>query len=173
MVGTIAALVVSIAACGGDSSSPVSTPDEGQTELATEEFGLSATELATRVEDTEALIATCMSDAGFQYVALDSATVIDAMASDQTATGISDEDYVKQYGLGITTQFDKPIVVFAAGPENATILEALPRPIRLRSGARSGATVPDWNHVHSTRGGGLSLDGWVHPLGSRADVFGR
>ena len=40
--------------------------------------------------------------------------------------GLSSEEYVKQFGLGITTQFDKPLVTFGAGPQNNASIEALP-----------------------------------------------
>lgn len=145
-MGTLVVLVAS--GCGGGDSSSDET-DPGQTEQATEEFGLSATTLAKRIEDTEALIAKCMSAAGFQYVALDSVSVLQAMSSDQTAAGISDEDYVKQYGLGITTQFDKPIVAFGAGPENTSALDSLSATEQVAFRRTLWGDRPDWNHVRA------------------------
>lgn len=145
VMSTLVVLVVS--ACGGDSSSDETDP--GQTGQATEEFGLSATDLAKRIEDTEALIATCMSNEGFQYVALDSASVLSAMTTDQTAPGLSDEDYVKQYGLGITTQLDKPIVEFSAGPENTTLLDSLPAGEQVAFRRKLWGDRPDWNLVRA------------------------
>ena len=144
--GALIGLVVS--ACGSDEASE-DTVAEGQTTQATEEFGLSAAELARRIEDTEALIATCMTDAGFQYVALDSVSVLDAMSSDQTAAGISDEDYVKQYGLGLTTQFDRPIVAFRAGPENTAYFDSLPQTDQVAFERNLWGERPDWNHVRA------------------------
>ena len=136
--GTIAVTIVSLtAACGGDSSSTDSAPDSTAS-AAPEEFGLSLTELATRIEDTEALIATCMTDAGFQYVAVDFVSIKNAMGSDKSAPGLSSEDYVKQYGLGITTQFDKPLVTFGAGPETPPTSTPSPPPIRSPTAARCG-----------------------------------
>lgn len=148
-IGALVAIVVS--GCGSDSSSDDSqgSAPEGQTAQATEEFGLSATELAARIEGTETLIATCMTDAGFQYVALDSVSVLKAMSSDQTATGVSDEEYVQQYGLGITTQFDKPTIVFGAGPENASFLESLPEADQVAFRRTLWGDHPDWNHIRA------------------------
>lgn len=144
-------LAIGMSACGSDSSSEDSSESApaGQTAQATEEFGLSATELAKRIEATEALIGACMADAGFEYVALDSVTVLEAMSSDQTATTVSDEEYVQQYGLGITTQFDKPIVVFGAGAENMSFLASLPEGDQVAFRRTLWGDHPDWNHVRA------------------------
>jgi hypothetical protein len=138
------AIVSTLASCGGSASS---TPDA--TAGAPEEFGLSLADLTTRIEDTEASIATCMRDAGFEYVALDFATVKQAMDSDQTATGLSDEEYVAQYGLGVTTQFDKPLVVFSAGPQNNAYLDGLPESDQVAFRRTLWGEAPDWNHARA------------------------
>jgi hypothetical protein len=145
IVTTIASL---LAACGGDSSSTGSTPDSTGNG-APEEFGLSLTELAARIEDTEALIATCMTDAGFQYVAVDFVSIKEAMGSDKSAPGLSSEDYVKQFGLGITTQFDKPLVTFGAGPENTAYLDALPASDQVAYRRALWGEATDWNHARA------------------------
>ena len=120
-----AAMVLTISAgCGGAATSP-SGATANASSNAPEEFGLSRAELAARIEETERLIAKCMTTSGFEYVALDFVTIKHAMDSDQTAPGVASNDYVKQFGLGITTQFDQPIVTFGAGPRNNSYLTGL------------------------------------------------
>jgi|GEM_PF-753530 len=85
----------------------VSGAEEDQDELpGTEEFGLTEEELVEKVEAVEALIATCMSDAGFEYVPVDYATVRQAMDADKSAPGLSTEEYAATYGYGISTQLE-------------------------------------------------------------------
>ena len=69
----------------------------------TEEFGLSQKELVQSVEKVEALIAKCMREHGFEYVAADYATVRKAMVSDKKLPGIGEEEFVENYGFGIST----------------------------------------------------------------------
>ncbi len=150
-VATISAAVALVSfatSCGSENGSSDAASDIAGGS-APEEFGLSLTELTTRIEDTERLIGTCMSDAGFEYVALDFASVKQAMDSDQTATGVSDEDYVKQFGLGVTTQFDKPLVVFGAGPTNNTYLDGLPESDQVAFRRALWGETPDWNHARA------------------------
>ena len=146
-IGAVFALVSLATGCGKTGSSDASSDVAGGS--APEEFGLSLAQLTTRIEDTERLIATCMSDAGFGYVALDFASVKQAMDSDQTVVGVSDEDYVKQYGLGITTQFDKPLVVFGAGPTNNTYVDGLPESDKVAFHRSLWGETPDWNHTRA------------------------
>ncbi len=146
---TMAATLGSLtAACGEGTSSTSSTPDS-TANAAPEEFGLSLTELAARIEDTEALIARCMTDAGFQYVAVDFVSIKEAMGSDKSAPGLSSDDYVKQFGLGITTQFDKPLVTFGAGPENTAYLDALPASDQVAYRRALWGEAADWNHARA------------------------
>ena len=146
-IGAVFALVSLATGCGKTGSSDASSDVAGGS--APEEFGLSLAQLTTRIEDTERLIATCMSDAGFGYVALDFASVKQAMDSDQTVAGVSDEDYVKQYGLGITTQFDKPLIVFGAGPTNNTYVDGLPESDQVAFHRALWGETPDWNHTRA------------------------
>ncbi len=139
-----ALLGLTLAACGGD--------DEGSDEAESnvpEEFGLTLAQLATRVEQTEQLIASCMTTAGFDYVAVDFSTVKTAMESDQTAPGLSDDAYLKQFGLGITTQFDKPIIGFGAGPQNTTYLNGLPEPDQVAFRRALWGEQVEWNHARA------------------------
>jgi hypothetical protein len=127
-------------ACGSSSNSSdpsavaAATPDpaaggvldeSGQPRFGSEEFGLTTEELATRIEQTEAAIGGCMTAAGFEYVAVDFATVYEAMGSDGSAPGVSDEDYLAQFGFGITTQFDDPVVANGKGEQNVAIFDSL------------------------------------------------
>jgi hypothetical protein len=142
------ALSLVMTACGGSDGSTGSVSGNA-TDAAPEEFGLPLPELTTRVEATERLIADCMTSAGFDYVALDFVTIHDAMALDKSAPGVSDEDYVKQFGLGITTQFDKPLVVFGAGPDNNAALTALAESDQVAYRRALWGETPEWNHVRA------------------------
>jgi hypothetical protein len=172
---TFAALLT---ACGGGSDSSTSTPatqgavatsavdgttasnagttpeDTSAVTLPTgqgapEEFGLSLAELTKRIEETERLIGTCMASDGFQYIAVDFASVKKAMDAGRSVPGLSDEDYVKQFGLGITTQFDNPLVSFGAGPENTTYLKGLPATDQVAFRRALWGEAPDWNHARA------------------------
>lgn len=79
--------------------------EEGGDLAGTEEFGLSREELVTSVERIEELIANCMSEAGFEYVANDYNTVRQGMTADKTLPGLSEEEFFEQYGYGISTLY--------------------------------------------------------------------
>ncbi len=147
LVVSLAAVSI-IAGCGSDTTSSNSTTGNAASD-APEEFGLSLTDLAARIETTEGLIAQCMTKAGFQYVALDFVSVKQAMDSDQSASGVSGDDYVKQFGLGITTQFDQPIVTFGAGPENTAYLDGLAASDQVAFKRGLWGESTDWNHAHA------------------------
>lgn len=132
------AAVMAVASCGGSSSS--GSPSSGDTGSPTsaaggtapmagsEEFGLTLEELATRIEQVEGAIGACMTEAGFEYVPVDYETVKAAMDSDETAPGISDEEYVAQFGFGITTRLNEPdpVVQNGKGEQNLAVFDALP-----------------------------------------------
>lgn len=142
--GALAALT----ACGGAGSASDTSADAAGGG-APEEFGLSLEDLTTRVEDTEQLIARCVADTGFDYIAVDFVTIKQAMDSDQTAPGLSDDAYLAQYGLGITTQFDKPLVVFGAGPQNNAYLAGLPETDQVAFRRALWGEAIDWNHARA------------------------
>ena len=108
-------IAIGVAGCAGGSTSPgpsANTPEASratatvQTRLpGPEEFGMTTTELVESVEAVESLIAKCMSDAGFEYVAVDYDTVRKGMVADKSLPGVSDEDYIAQYGYGISTLY--------------------------------------------------------------------
>ena len=118
-------------ACGGGSGSANpngadSSPSaSGTARFGPEEFGLTLDELATRIEQVEGLIGQCMADAGFEYVPVDFERVKAGMDADKSAPGLSDEEFVAQYGYGITTQFDKPGREIGLGEQNVASYEAL------------------------------------------------
>ena len=143
-------------ACGGGSQKAADGNDQ---KVGGEEFGLSLAQLSERVEKTESAIGQCMTKAGFQYVPLDFASVQKAMSSDQSAPGLSDEQYTQQYGYGIATQFNKPIVVFGAGPQNSTIVDALPASDQVAYRRALWGEQPEWNLVHAIELEDLSLIG--------------
>ena len=93
--------------------------------IGSEEFGLTFKQLVRKAEAVEQRIAKCMDAAGFQYVANDFDSVRKAMNADKSAPGLSESEFRHQYGFGISTQFDKPIVKLGLGEENASIREAL------------------------------------------------
>ena len=99
---------------------------EGQ--FGTEEFGLTMRDLTSRAEQVETLITSCMAEAGFEYVPVDFTTIRDAMVSDKSAPGLSASEYLSQYGHGISTQPEKPIVEIGLGEQNRRILEGLAEP---------------------------------------------
>jgi hypothetical protein len=96
-----------LVACGGASSPPDTSPVASQGSLpGSEEFGMTQQELVASIEAVEGLIAACMSDAGFEYVPVDYLTVRQAMTSDKSAPGLSDEEYRAAFGYGISTQVE-------------------------------------------------------------------
>jgi hypothetical protein len=116
-------------ACGDGGSSSAGTngsdAGSGAAQFGPEEFGLTLDELAARIEQVEGLIGQCMTDAGFEYVPVDFERVKAGMDADKTAPGLSDEEFVAQYGYGITTQFDKPGREIGLGEQNVAIYEAM------------------------------------------------
>lgn len=90
-----------------------------------EEFGLTMEQLAERSDAVEESIGVCMSDAGFEYFPVDFGETRRAMTSDKSAPGLSNSEFIEQYGFGITTQFDKPMVVLSLGEQNRRVLDNL------------------------------------------------
>lgn len=110
----------------------VSGSQEGQDKMpGTEEFGLTEAELVESVEAVEQLIATCMSEAGFEYFPVDYATVRQAMDADKAVGGLTTEEYAAAYGYGISTQppggANSPAVI-GLGEQNMQIFNSLSQP---------------------------------------------
>jgi hypothetical protein len=76
---------------------------QGPGGLGTEEFGLTNKELVQHIEKVEALIAKCMRDQGFEYIAADYSTVRRGMIADKSLPGLSEDEFIKKYGFGIST----------------------------------------------------------------------
>ena len=118
-----------LVACGGVST-PASTPPDQSTDTpaasqgsatgedkvaaaekgedvmpGTEEFGLTQEDLVKGIEAVESLIATCMSEAGFEYIAVDYNTVRRGMTADKSLPGLSEKEYINQFGFGISTLY--------------------------------------------------------------------
>jgi hypothetical protein len=68
-----------------------------------EEFGMTTKELVQAVEKVESLIANCMREQGFEYVAADFKTARKGMNADKVLPGMSEEEFAKEYGLGLAT----------------------------------------------------------------------
>jgi hypothetical protein len=136
-VGLLAlALIVGIllAACGGGggltpSDHPTNTPTVSQGDNAGQrggaEFGLTEAEVARRVDAIESLIATCMRDAGFEYIPVDYATARAAMDSNSKPSGLNADEFRAQFGYGITTLF--------AGADSQAVMGAGEQNIRIRN----------------------------------------
>lgn len=111
----------------GNSSGQVVMP-------GTEEFGLTKKELVTSIEAVESLIAECMREAGFDYIAVDYGTVRKGMVADKSLPGLSEREYMVQYGFGISTLYtglppqlaeqDTPAKI-GLGEQNIRIFNAL------------------------------------------------
>ncbi|MBC8446524.1 MAG: hypothetical protein H8D78_02130 [Chloroflexi bacterium] len=130
-------LVVLLSACGGGSTPanhPTNTPAVSQGGNAGQggargdsEFGLTEAEVARRVDAVESLIATCMRDAGFEYIPVDYATARAAMDSNSKPSGLNADEFRAQFGYGITTQFASTDsqAVTGAGAQNTRIRSGL------------------------------------------------
>lgn len=125
-----------LAACGGSSQSanqPAAADTAGQSgnngqdgQRGDSEFGLPEAEVTKRVDAVESLIATCMTDAGFEYIPVDYATVRKAMDSNSKPSGLNGDEFRTQFGYGITTQF--------AGADSQAVMGIGEQNIRIRNG---------------------------------------
>jgi hypothetical protein len=69
------------------------------------EFGLSTKELVQSVEKVESLIAECMREHGFRYIAVDYATVRKGMSAIMSLPELSEEEFIEKHGFGISTLY--------------------------------------------------------------------
>jgi len=104
-----------LAACGGSSSS---NSDEVPVE---EQLGLEQDGILQRQGKAENLIHDCMKAQGFDYTPVDPQAQRAALVGQ---AGMSEEDFNKQYGYGITTLYGKEQAVDASNP-NIKIRNAL------------------------------------------------
>jgi len=94
----LSAAVLTLLVLGGSAAAQSDRP-------GTEEFGLSMKELVQSVEKVEALIAECMREQGFEYVAADFRTVRRGMSADKSMPGMDEEEFIEQYGFGVATMY--------------------------------------------------------------------
>jgi len=73
--------------------------------VGTQEFGLTTKELVQNIEKVEALIARCMREQGFAYVAADYMTVRRGMSADKRMPGLGEEEFIEKYGFGVSTLY--------------------------------------------------------------------
>jgi hypothetical protein len=128
-VATIGATIFLIACGGGassDSAQSQQSKSSGDQQVGVEEFGMTDEQLVTSIERAESLIASCMAEAGFDYVPIDPVTFRGAMDALTSAPGLTDAEFVGQYGYGISTL--PPTQAFGAGEENTRIYEQLSSP---------------------------------------------
>lgn len=106
----LALLAAALSGCAPAASTPPPTLATAQDASATaqpgtEEFGLTKEQLVTHIERVEKVISECMRASGFDYVAVGFDTVRKAMVADKSLPGVSDEQYIAQYGYGISTLY--------------------------------------------------------------------
>lgn len=98
-LGIVALLALSACSGGGQASTSSGTiPGK-------EEFGTTKDELYTLIENVEAEISQCMSEAGFEYIAADYSTVRGGMVADKSLPGMFESTFIKEYGYGISTLY--------------------------------------------------------------------
>ena len=92
-----------------------------------------------------------MSEAGFEYIAVDYDTVRRGMTADKSLPGVSDEQFMAQYGYGISTLYTglAPQISSAntpakigLGEQNVEIFNKLSEPTRLPIAARFLVKIP-------------------------------
>jgi hypothetical protein len=94
------ALLIACAVSSPTSSLPGRTAIPGK-----EEFGMTSGQLFAAVENVEAQISKCMNEAGFEYIAADYNTVRRGMTADKSLPGVSEGEFIDQYGYGISTLY--------------------------------------------------------------------
>jgi hypothetical protein len=107
----------------GQTSTPAAATSSGLP--GTREFGLTDTEFTDHVERAQALIASCMADAGFEYVPVDVQTIDAAQKRVRTEPGYVRRTFKEKWGLAVTTRFDHPVRDTGLGPQNVRIMNSL------------------------------------------------
>ena len=113
-------IALGVAACAGASSREAEQKLPG-----VKEFGLTEEEFADHIERTQALIAKCMEEAGFEYIPVDVKTIAAAQARVRMDPGYTRRSYKEKWGLGVTTRYDNPVRDTGLGP-NLDIYNSLP-----------------------------------------------
>jgi len=116
------------AACGSASARPltgVTTEIEKELGFGTREYGLTDAQWTIAVESVQEAIASCMADAGFEYIPADVDAVELAMQAVRTEPGVDRVAYKEEWGYGVTTRFDNRPKEIELGPQNIAIYNSL------------------------------------------------
>ena len=124
----LAGLVITLAisGCGSTSGSSDESQGKEQSLPGTKEFGLTEVQFVRHIEETQAHIAECMAEAGFEYIPVDVKTIEAAQARMRQDPGYTRRTYKEKWGLGVTTRFDNPVRDTGLGP-NLEIWKSLPK----------------------------------------------
>ena len=143
---------------------------------------MSPRELVQAIEKTEELIARCMREQGFQYVAVDYNTVREGMSADKRIPGLSEEEFISRHGFGISTLYtglppqlstDYSPARIGLGERNVQIFRGLSPADQV---AYNRALLGE--DVTATLAVALEIEdpvahGWLHAQGRRAGVQAR
>lgn len=119
IAGAVCAVLVAVVAVPACSAGEAGPPGIG-----TKEFGLTEEQFVDHVERTQALMASCMKRAGFEYVPVDVATIEKAQSTVRAEPGLTSRQYKEKWGLSVTTRFDDPVRTVGLGP-NVQIMDKL------------------------------------------------
>jgi hypothetical protein len=84
---------------------PIDAAAQTSRGFGAEEFGLTQRQLVQSIEQVEELIAKCMREQGFQYIAADYNTVRAGMNADKAMPGVSEDEFIDKYGFGVATMY--------------------------------------------------------------------
>ena len=111
-----------LAGCGSDSKADAAKDDAP----LEEQLGLGDSAIRLRQTNAENLVRDCMKAQGFDYVPVDPNAQQAALTGVQ---GMSESDFEKQFGYGITTLYEQRRALAVAGP-NEKIRDSLSEPDR-------------------------------------------
>lgn len=117
---TVVLGLVLLAGCGGAAAEPDTNVEE--------QIGFDAEGAAVRRTQVENAIRDCMRTGGFDYVPVDPAAQKAALVG---GANLSDEEFTKQYGDGISTLYEQRRSPNALGNANAAVRAALTPPERI------------------------------------------
>jgi len=86
-----------------------------------EEFGLTKKQLAQNINKVEILISNCMRAHGFHYIAADYVTIRRGMSADKNLPGRTEQEFIQEYGYGISTLYTGIAPQLATGYSPATV----------------------------------------------------
>ena len=105
-------MAITLGACGGASKPNAAAGADINATLGIDKAGMALKQ--TKVEE---LVSSCMKRSGFEYIPVDPTASATAVVG---TTGLSDDEYRKQYGYGISTIFEK---VVAAAQSTASSVD--------------------------------------------------